>query len=188
MQSVDDWELVARAQAGEMAAFAEVVRRYQSPVIHFCQRMVGSAQDAEDLAQECFIRLHRHLKRLEPKAKFSTVVFGIARNLTLNYLRDAKRRGRGQTQPLEAEPLKADASTRPDHQARLREVETALHQGIAMLSPEHREVLTLREFEGLDYESISKIVKCRKGTVRSRLARAREQLRERLLELGADLL
>jgi len=188
MHDVDDWELVARAQAGDKDAFAELVRRYQNPVIRFCQRMTGSLEDAEDIAQESFVRLYRHLRRLQPRARFSTVLFGIARNLTLNYLRDAKRRGRGRTQPLDVQPLEDPETGRPDSRARLREIEAVLAQAIAMLSEDHREAILLREAEGLDYDSIARIVKCRKGTVRSRLARAREQLRLRLEELGGDLL
>jgi len=190
MQEVDDWELVARTQAGDNTAFAELVRRYQVPVIHFCRRMLDSLQDAEDVAQDSFVRLHRSVRRLRPEAKFSTVLFGIARNLALNHLRDADRRGRGRMQPFEAmsrEPSGGQAD-QPDHQARRQEIEAALEAGIAKLSKEHREVLLLREFQGLDYSSIARIVRCRKGTVRSRLARAREQLCARLRESGGDLL
>mgnify|MGYP001012871027 CR=1 FL=1 len=85
MRDLDDWALIARAQSGNTEAFATLVRRYQTPVIHFCYRMVGSRQDAEDVAQEVFVRLHRYLARLAPQAKFSTVLFGMARNLTLNH-------------------------------------------------------------------------------------------------------
>lgn len=186
MPQLDDWELVAQAQAGDLNAFAVLVRRYQAPVIHFCQRMTGSAEDAEDVAQEAFVRLHRHLKRLQPQARFSTVIFGIARNLTLNYLRDMKRRGRGQSQPLDTTPLPDDEGRRPDAEARVGEIERLLAEGIAQLSPDHREVLVLREIEGLDYDAIAAILKCRKGTVKSRLARAREQLRQRLVALGGE--
>jgi RNA polymerase sigma-70 factor (ECF subfamily) len=188
MQQVDDWELVAQIQAGNSDAFEELVRRYQQPVTHFCQRMVGTLQDAEDLAQGTFVRLHRHVGRLTPNAKFSTVLFGIARNLTLNFLRDSKRRGRGSTQSIENLPLVDHRVRSPEHQARISEIEEVLSAGIAQLSPDHREVLLLREIQGQDYESIAKIVGCRKGTVKSRIARAREQLRQRLIELGGDLL
>lgn len=188
MNEVDDWELVARAQAGDMDAFAELVRRYQGPVVHFCQRMTGSLEDAEDVAQECFVRLHRYLKRLEPQAKFSTVLFGMARNLTLNHLRDTKRRGRGMTDTIENRVIAADARLEPDRQARIGEIESLLQRALGMLTPEHREVLLLRELQGMDYDAIAAAVKCRKGTVKSRIARAREQLRLKLVELGGDVL
>lgn len=186
MTTPADWDLVARAQTGDRAAFAELVRRYHVPVIHFCQRMVGSRQDAEDLAQESFIRLHRYLARLQPDARFSTALFGIARNLTLNFLRDERRRGQDITKPLSEAPP-ADALQRtPAERARLKEIELAVTQGIAQLPPNHREVLLLRELQGMDYDSIAKVAGCPKGTIKSRIARAREQLRQRLLALGGD--
>lgn len=188
MQHVDDWELVARAQAGDMASFAELVRRYQGPLIHFCARMLNQAQDAEDLAQETFVRLYRHLGRLSPRAKFSTVVFGIARNLALNAIRDRRRRGLDSAGALEAAPEIGDKRPTPDRQAQLRDLAGAIERGLAGLSIEHREMLLLREVHGMDYEAMAKVTGCRKGTVKSRLARAREQLRLRLLEEGEGLL
>ena len=188
----DDWELVARAKAGDMDAFAELVTRYERPVVHFCQRMVGSRQDAEDIAQESFVRVYRYLDRLAPAAKFSTLLFGIARNLALNFIRDSGRRGRGVTRSLtsddQQEQLIEDEHLRPDRSARLKEIEEMIESGLALLSPEHREVLVPRELQGMDYSSIAKVVKCRKGTVKSRIARAREQLRLHMEELGGEAL
>ncbi|MDQ1255442.1 MAG: hypothetical protein QG656_32 [Candidatus Hydrogenedentes bacterium] len=184
MSGTHDWEMVARAREGDMAAFAELVRRYQTPVINFCRRMAGSQLDAEELAQDSFVRVFRHLDRLEPQAKFSTLLFGIARNLTLNFLRDAKRHGGGVTLSLDFAPQHPDNTRRPDRAVRLREIESTLERGIEQLSPEHREVLLLREFQGMDYETMAQICRCNKGTVKSRLARAREQLRLQLVELG----
>lgn len=186
MREVDDWELVARAQAGDMDAFAALVRRYQAPLIHFLQRMLNASQDAEDLAQESFVRVYRNLARLRPQARFSTLLFSIARNLALNFLRDAKRRGRDTAEPLDEQRAGAPCADAPDRQARLKEIEAALAEGLAQLSEEHREILLLREMQGLDYDAIAKVTRCRKGTVRSRLARAREQLRQRLLDMGGD--
>lgn len=188
-----DWELVAEARSGNMNAFAELVRRYQSPVIHFCQRMVGSIEEAEDLAQESFIRVYRYLDRLRPMAQFQTVLFGIARNLTLNAIRDARRWGRQRTQPLtrrmnpnEPERAVADSSSRPDRAAGLGEIERVLSRALARLTPKHREMVVLRDLQGLDYDAIARITRVRKGTVKSRLARAREQLRIHVIRLGGE--
>ena len=189
MSEHSDWDLVALANDGDMDAFAELTRRYQRPVIHFCQRMVKSREDAEDIAQESFIRVFRYLDRLTPVAKFSTLLFGIARNLTLNFIRDAGRRGRGVTYSISddegRERVLVDESLRPDRAARLHEIESLIDEGLSLLSPKHREVLVLRELNGLDYNTIAEIVGCRKGTVKSRIARAREQLRRNLENLGA---
>jgi len=187
-----DWELVAQARSGDSQAFVTLIRRHERALVHFCHRMTRSAEDAEELAQESFVRVYRHLDRLQPNAKFSTVLFGIARNLTLNFLRDAKRRGRGRTDSLTRDDASSrpvtDTGHRPDEAARLSEIEGVIAAALDMLSPEHREVLVLRELNGLDYDAIAAIVKCRKGTVKSRLARAREQLRQRVIELGGELL
>lgn len=188
MRDLDDWALVARAQSGDIDAFALLVDRYQGPIIHFCYRMAGSRQDAEDVAQEVFLRLHRYLTRLNPQAKFSTVLFGIARNLTLNYLRDMKRRGRGRTQPLDGQPELESAAGGPAHDARMKEIESHMEAAMARLSPEHRMIVHLREIEGMDYDGIADVLRCRKGTVKSRLARAREQLRILLIEQGGEWL
>lgn len=193
MREIADWDLVGRARNGETQAFAELVRRYQTPLIHFCRRLVGSIQEAEDLAQESFIRIYRNLPRLTPKAKFSTVLFGIARNLTLNAIRDAERRGRGKLQSMTCQEdggewSVPDTSQGPNRVARLQEIENLIGAALLRLSPEHREVILLRELQDLDYEEIARIIRARKGTVKSRLARAREQLRLRLVELaGGEL-
>ncbi len=187
MHGLSDWELVALAQADDMDAYTELVRRYQTPLMRFCYRMVGSAQDAEEIAQDSFVRVYRHLGRLAPHAKFSTFLFGIARNLTLNFIRDSRRRGRGSSESLEAAAPIPDDSRRPDSAARLREMEEILERGIALLSPEHREILLLREVNGMDYDAIAEVLKCQRGTVKSRLARAREQLRGRVLAMGGEL-
>ncbi len=188
MSDTSDWDLIEKARSGDMVAFSELVRRYERPVVHFCQRMIGSREDAEDLAQDSFVRVYRYLDRLTQRAKFSTLLFGIARNLTLNFIRDSSRRGRGTTFSLtddeNIERSLVDDSRRPDREARLHEIDGMLKAGLAQLSPKHREVLVLRELQGLDYSSIAKIVKCRKGTVKSRIARARDQLRRHLERMG----
>ncbi|HRK34452.1 MAG TPA: sigma-70 family RNA polymerase sigma factor [Candidatus Hydrogenedentes bacterium] len=192
MSEVSDWDLVARARAGDAEAFALLVRRYEAPLIHFCMRMAGSLEDAQDIAQDSFVRVYRYLDRLRPDAKFSTVLFGMARNLTLNFLRDSGRRGRGVTVSLtrddESEQSIADGAARPDESARLQEIEGLIGQALNLISPEHREVLILREIQGMDYETIGEIIECRSGTVKSRIARAREQLRLKLIELGGESL
>ena len=188
MHDVDDWEWVARAQAGDEEAFAALVRRYETPLCHFCQRMTGSVEDGQELAQESFVRLYRSLKRLRPQAKFSTFLFGVARNLTLNFLRDHARRGRGAMTTMDKVALAAPEAQQPAARARAEEIRAAIEAAMDRLSPEHREILLLRETQGLEYEALARVLGCRKGTVRSRLARAREQLRLHLMEMGEDLL
>ncbi len=184
MQDISDWELIACAREGDEAAFAMLVRRYEVPVMHFCLRMVQIESDAEEITQDTFVRVYRHLPRLKPRARFSTFLFGVARNLTLNFLRDAKRRGADRTQVLSPDFDVPDELRRPDRAARHKEIDAMFEAALALLSPAHREVLLLRELQGFDYETIARVCHCRKGTVRSRLARAREQLRVHMIALG----
>ena len=182
-----DWELVARAKMGDRAAFAALVRRYEMPVRRFCLRMVRSAEDAEDLAQETFVRLHIHLENMHPRAKFSTALLGIARNLTLNHLRNEKRRGRNTAAALDDRPFADERARAPDAHAHHREMGAIIEQALALLDTRQREIVVLRDIEGLDYGEIARILACRRGTVKSRLARAREQLRLHIRQLGGEL-
>ena len=187
MKDDNDWDLVARVQSGEVEAFAVLVRRYQDPVIQFCRRMVSSTHDAEELAQDCFVRIYRNLNRIKPQAKFSTLLFAIARNLALNHVRDAGRKGRSAGIPLDDIRTEDHSIRRPDGVAQLHEMETLLENALTLLSPDHREVLVLREFQGMDYDTIANVIGSNRGTVKSRLARAREQLRTHLSALGGEL-
>lgn len=186
MTSIDDWELARRAAQGDMHSFSALVRRYQKPVIQFCYQMTGSMPDAEDIGQETFINLYRSLGRLRAESSFSTLVFCYARNATLNHLRSAGRRQRRIASFKQEQESFTGSSGQPDRQAQAREVGRSLRDGINGLPPEYREVLVLREFQGLDYQRIAEIVGCPVGTVRSRLARAREHLREHLLQVYGD--
>jgi RNA polymerase sigma-70 factor, ECF subfamily len=191
MSDLSDWELVGLAREGDTAAFALIVRRYQQPVVRFCAHMVGSVEEAEDLAQESFIRVFRHLGRLQPRAKFSTVLFGIARNLALNAIRSARRRRRhpaAEAHDPEENPrtMAVDPAPGPGAVARHGEIAEMVREALQSLSPDHREVLVLREMDGLDYDTIARITRTRTGTVKSRLARAREQLRQQMTALGGE--
>ncbi len=188
MMQVEDWPLVMQAARGDMDAFTQLIRRYQQPVIGFCYRMTGSRSDAEDVAQETFMRLYRALKRLKPQVSFTTVVFGIARNAALNHLRGRGRHARKIAAFEQAVPWPANQAPRPDHSAYSRDVAALLEAGLAALPLELREALVLREYQGFDYQRIADVLGCPVGTVRSRIARAREQLRRYVLACGDDVL
>lgn len=180
MQDTEDWALAFRARDGDTDAFARLVRRYQRPVVHFCARMTGSLEDAEDVAQEVFLGLHRSLPTLEPRARLSTLLFGIARNLSLNCIRNGKRRGRDRMVSLDAAVVEHAGGVTPDRHAQASELGSLLEAALLRLPEDQREVLLLREFEHMDYGAIAETVGCPVGTVRSRLARARESLRREL--------
>jgi len=178
---------VWRAQGGDEAALEELVRRHQGEVFRLCRRMLGSREDAMDAAQDTFVRVVRGLPRFRGEAAFRTWVYGIALNVCRNVLASAPRRAAARAVPVDGEagdggaPLSlADGRADPEAVAYGRQLGGALEQALAALSPEHREVLVLREVEGLEYEEMAAVLGCRLGTVKSRLARARAALLGRL--------
>ena len=169
-----------------MDAFTQIVRRYQKPIVRFCFRMTGSQSDAEDVAQESFVRLYKALGRLRPDNPFSTVLFSIARNTALNHIRSAGRHQRR----IEAykQDYTENTSVQPDRRAQAGDIAAALETALETLPMEYKEVLVLREYHGFDYQHIAAILACPIGTVRSRLARAREQVRQQLMTYGEGAL
>jgi RNA polymerase sigma-70 factor, ECF subfamily len=180
LRSLDDSAVVSAFLEGEERAFAELVERYQNRLLNFVYRTVGDRERAEDLVQEVFIRVYRHLHRFDRSKKFSTWVYTIASNLAKNELRNRSRnplvlfqtiKGRGEDddRPVDFE----DPGTRPDDLYRKRHLRTLVEETVAALPEHHREVFVLRELEGKSYEEIAEITDCNLGTVKSRLNRAR---------------
>jgi RNA polymerase sigma-70 factor (ECF subfamily) len=175
-----DSAVVAAFLAGEQRAFTELVERYQTRLLNFIYRTIGDRDRAEDLVQEVFIRVHRHLHRFDQSKKFSTWVYTIASNLAKNELRNRSRnplvlfqtmRGNKEDddRPIEFE----DPHGRPDDLYRKRHLRELVEQTVAQLPEHHRQVFVLRELEGKSYEEIAEITDCNLGTVKSRLNRAR---------------
>jgi len=185
LKSLDDGALVSEYLAGQPRAFDAVVDRYQARLLNFIYRTVGDRERAEDLVQEVFIRVHRHLARFDRTKKFSTWIYTIASNLAKNELRNRSRSPivlfqtmtagwEDEERPLEFE----DTQSRPDDLYRKRHVRSLVEQTVAQLPMHHREVFVLRELEGRSYEEIAEITHCNLGTVKSRLNRARSSFAE----------
>ena len=180
LHALDDSALVAEFLAGEERGFQELVERYQTRLLNFIFRTIGDRERAEDLVQEVFIRVYRHLHRFDPSKKFSTWVYTIASNLAKNELRNRSRNPlvffqtirknwQDEDRPLQFE----DAGSRPDDLYRKRHLRELVEQSVAQLPEHHRQVFILRELEGKSYEEIAEITRCNLGTVKSRLNRAR---------------
>ena len=167
-----------RLRAGEAAAFEELVTMYQHRVFGVALRMLGSAAEAQDAAQEAFLRAHRGLAGFRGDAKLSTWLYAITSRLCLNRLASGERRlvRRGEETLLRL----ADEGRQPDAALERSELEAALHRAIAELPEERRIVVVLRDLEGLSYEEIAKVLDLELGTVRSRLHRARADLKDKL--------
>ena len=190
--NLPDADLAAHARDGREAAFRELVRRYERPVFSLIFRMVRDRELAEDLAQETFIKVLNHIDRYRPEFKFSSWLFKIANNLTIDHLR--KRQVRTVSidgSPHAATAAEAEASTF-DVEARgesaldemqSRELGGAIEQAIAKLRPEYRACILLRHVEDRSYEEIAATLDLPLGTVKTYIHRARHELRELLAPL-----
>ena len=180
LRAADDSAVVTAFLSGEERAFSELVERYQTRLLNFIYRTIGDRDRAEDLVQEVFIRVYRHLHRFDRSKKFSTWVYTIASNLAKNELRNRSRNPLVLFQTMqgasddEDRPLQfEDSTSRPDDMYRKRHLRELVEDTVAKLPEHHRQVFVLRELEGKSYEEIAEITDCNLGTVKSRLNRAR---------------
>jgi RNA polymerase sigma-70 factor, ECF subfamily len=167
-------------KAADPGAFEALVVAYQHRVFGIALRMMRDAAEAEDVAQEVFLRVHRGIESFRGDAKISTWLYAITSRVCLNRLASPARRRR---QDEDAIADLASPEADPAARAARSELEAALHRAIGELSDERRIVVVLRDIEGLTYEEIGETLGLEPGTVRSRLHRARHELKERLEKL-----
>ncbi len=177
--------LCARVAEGDDEAFSILVERYQHRVFGFCARMIGDRAEAEDLAQDVFLTLYRNAGNFRGESAFSTWLFRIAKNQTLNRIKYLERRGRSarrRERDSEARLSRVADETAlgPDDIVANRERATMVQAAIDELGEEHRAVVVLRDMEDMSYEEISEITGLPLGTVKSRIHRARSALAKRL--------
>src|SRR5262245_33467794 len=178
----EESSLVQRARQGDLAAYDDVVRRYQERIYATIYHMTSNHEDANDLAQEAFIKAFQALKSFKGGSSFYTWVYRIAVNKTINFLKQRKSRSQMSLNDLdlnaEHDPdLVALISDKtPRREVNLTELQEKLNEAMQRLSEPHRLVVTLHDVQGLSHEEIAKIMECNIGTVRSRLFYARQQL------------
>ena len=178
-------ELVRAAAGGDTEAFERLVRTYENKIYHLALRMCGSADEAADIAQEAFLAAWRGLPSFRGEAGFATWLYRLTSNAAIDYLRRQKKQ-RGDMS-LDDEELGLDAvdsGPSPQETAEGSELRSAVAAGFNQLSEGHRQVLVLREIQGLSYEEIASVLELDIGTVKSRISRARSSLRKILLENG----
>jgi RNA polymerase sigma-70 factor, ECF subfamily len=182
-EDAEDIRLMELIGAGDDGAFEQLVERHQRLVIGTVGRMLGSGSDAEDIAQQVFVRVWKNAKRYEPRAKFTTWLLKITRNLVFNELR---RRSRHPQVPLQSEsdeeerPLKDEQAIAPDASLLESELQQAVDAAIANLPETQRMAVVLRRYEELSYEEIAEALDQSVSAVKSLLFRARTELRESL--------
>ncbi len=169
LHQLDDGRVAQRHLEGDPQAFGALVDRYQTRLLNFVNRTIGDRERADDLVQEVFIRVFRHLHRFDQTKKFSTWVYTIASNLAKTELRGRRRSPLVLHQALEVE----DATAHPDDLLHRSYLADAVAECVRQLPEVLRDVFVLRELEGMSYEEIAEVTRCNVGTVRSRLSRAR---------------
>jgi RNA polymerase sigma-70 factor (ECF subfamily) len=179
---VDEGKLVDRARRGDLGAYDELVKRYQERIYATIYHITANHEDANDLAQEAFIKAFHALKTFKGGSSFYTWVYRIAVNKTINFLKQRKNKTQMSLDDLdfnaEHDPdLVALISEKtPRREVALSELQEKLNAALQRLSEPHRLVVTLHDVQGLSHEEIAKIMDCNVGTVRSRLFYARQQL------------
>jgi RNA polymerase sigma-70 factor (ECF subfamily) len=182
-EDAEDVRLMELVGAGDSGAFEQLVERHQRLVVGTVGRMLGNSSDAEDIAQQVFVRVWKSAKRYVPRAKFTTWLLKITRNLVFNELR---RRSRHPQVPLQAEseeeerPIRDENAIAPDAAMLEQELQKAIDAAIAHLPETQRLAVILRRYEELSYEEIAETLDQSVSAVKSLLFRARTELRESL--------
>lgn len=180
-------ELLTKAAKGSREAFGELVRRYEKKVLTLSNRLCGNPDDGADAAQEAFVSAWQGLPRFRGDANFSTWLYRLTSNACMDLLRRRQRRDAhaGASLNDEEAPLDIpDAAPTPQELVERRELRQEVRDALQTLSPEHRQILILREIHQLSYEEIGQALSLDAGTVKSRIHRARESLRKILTARG----
>ena len=176
-------ELARSAAEGNESAFAQLVTMYEKRVYGLALRMTGNQEDAADVAQEAFLAAWRGLPTFRGDAGFATWLYRLTSNAAIDHLRKTRRQ-RTETSLNDGDLDAVDPTPSPQDQAESEGLREAVRWGMGELSPEHRQVLSMREYRELSYEEIAQELDVDLGTVKSRLSRARSALRKILLKSG----
>jgi RNA polymerase sigma-70 factor (ECF subfamily) len=178
--SADDHRLIADCLHGRTAAFGELVRRYQDRLYNTVYRLLGNAEDAQDVVQEAFLNAYQSLEAFKGDSQFFTWLYRIAFNTAISLKRKQRvllRIDGGADGEAPREPADPSDASRPGHALEQAEEERRVWQALGRLSPEHRAVLVMKDIEGQKYEAMAELLRVPVGTIRSRLHRARLELR-----------
>ena len=191
VSQVPDEELVARALGGEQGSFGLLVERYQDRLVSFLFRMLRDLETAHDLAQEVFLRVYQALDRFDPQFKFSTWTFRVAHNLAIDELRRRKVRWvpLQRQDPEDDSPWERDLPSEgptPYQDLRNDQRGAAIQGAIDRLPSDYRELIMLRHYAELSYEEIAQLKRMPLGTVKNKLFRGRQMLREKLADYLGD--
>ncbi len=185
--SAADRDLVISASRGVEGGFEELVRRYQRPISAYVYRMVGNHESALDLTQEIFIKVYGSLSRYRPEFKFSTWIYKIAHNAAIDHLRRNAGRERSLINGTESDnydlPIESEGLS-PEQQSEREERRVEIESVVRSLPTAYRELIVLRHSQDLTYEEIVEVTGLPLGTVKNRLFRARDMMRQQFLTRG----
>src|SRR6202158_1892804 len=187
LNALGDTELVRSAVAGREAGFEELVRRYQRPIAAYVYRMVGDYDSALDLTQEVFIKVYNSLARYRSEFKFSTWIYKIAHNAAIDHLRRYAVREQALTNGFDTERREVSLESRrltPEQESERNEKRSEIESVVQLLPAAYRELIVLRHSQDLSYDEIAEVTGLPLGTVKNRLFRAREAMRDHLLQRG----
>lgn len=184
--------LVDRCRQGDREAFTGLMLRYEKQIYNFTYRMLGNAEEAQDLTQDVFIAVFRGIKSFRAEAKFSTWLYRIALNQTRNRIKYLSRRNffnrktrpeePGRTLSADNPEVLADPAPSPEHWAMTKDLAAQVQQCLDQMPPQSRQLLVLRDVQGFSYEELGEMLSLNQGTVKSRLHRARNTLQKHLAE------
>jgi RNA polymerase sigma-70 factor (ECF subfamily) len=187
LASTNDTDLVAGAVVGVEGSFEELVRRYQRPISAYVYRMVGNYESALDLTQEIFIKVYNSLRRYRSEFKFSTWIYKIAHNSAVDHLRRSATREQSLISGSEGDhfelPIESGLLT-PEQESEQKERRSEIESVVRSLPSNYRELVILRHSQDLTYEEIVEVTGLPLGTVKNRLFRAREMMRQQFVEKG----
>jgi RNA polymerase sigma-70 factor (ECF subfamily) len=180
VQNNDDFELIERFKSGDTSAFEEIVLTYQDKIYSLCRYMLGNAHDAEDAAQDAFLKAYQALPKFQPEASLYTWLYRIATNTCIDHKRkpifESLFGDSGEGEKLIHD--RASDAPSPEKLYQSKQIDEALRESLGKLSPKLRAIIILKEIEELSYEEIADALEISMGTVKSRIARAREELQK----------
>jgi len=187
LSSIDDRDLVMQAVAGRDDGFEELVRRYQRPIAAYVYRMVGDYEAALDLTQDVFIKVYNSLRRYRSEFKFSTWIYKIAHNAAIDHLRRYGKRDKALTGEFEGEeydlPI-VSGRLSPEQESEKEERRAEIEGVVRRLPAAYRELVLLRHSHDMSYDEIAEVTGLPLGTVKNRLFRARETMRQEFVQRG----
>jgi RNA polymerase sigma-70 factor, ECF subfamily len=184
VQTSDELTLIKNFQQGDTSAFGELVLRYQDKIYNLCRHMLGNAHDAEDAAQDVFLKAYQALPAFRPEASLYTWLYRIATNTCIDYkkkpLFESLFGDSGEGERLVHD--RASEAPSPEKLYQSKQIGQALQKSLGKLSPKLRAIIILKELEELSYEEIADTLEISMGTVKSRIARAREELQKLMMK------